>query len=482
MQKTGIKYVAKLFSANALQIVFSQLGALFLFWLSSKELSKSDFGTFNWYFAIYGTIFAIASFGFDFIVIKRVSSKNDLNAARMQLVQSCLICFISVIPAILLVFSDLLNEDFSDSLFILVAFQFTYLAMPFKNALTGKELFSKSAQAVIISNLLKICLIIFLYFSERITLFNVSLAFALSNFTELLVYVINSYKIFDKTYFSGAFDFKSYKVLFRESLPQLGVIIFDSAFARIDWILLGALTTINAATVTAEYSFAYKIFEVSRLPLLILAPILFTRFSKLFHNSQITDPNVNAGVYSFFKLELVIGVTIPLLLNIVWVPLMQLFTGGKYGSENHQIYFLLSLTIPFMYMINFLWTLAFAQGQLKLTMILSVVNSCLNILLNILLIPRYGQTGAAVAFLTCNVIMLPLYLKFVKQERLKFPVKESVIVISIALLVSIVSYFLPIHPYLKSLVCILSYILIIYSLKILTFAEIKMLKHFIKKD
>ncbi|MES2131308.1 MAG: polysaccharide biosynthesis C-terminal domain-containing protein, partial [Bacteroidota bacterium] len=365
---------------------------------------------------------------------------------------------------------------------ILRNLQFTFLSMPFKNALTGKELFAKSAQAVIISNSIKIGLIFCLYLTHAVTLFNVSVTLAISNFIELLVYIINSYKVFNKSFFSKSIDLKFYKQLLRESLPQLGVIIFDSAFARIDWILLGLLSTTNAAVNTAEYSFAYKIFELSRLPLLILAPILFTRFSKLFFNPANITNEVSSGIYSFFKIELIIGMIIPLLLNISWTPLMQFFTSGKYGPENEHIYFILSLTVPIMYMINFLWTIAFAQGQLKLTMSLSIINSVLNVIMNIILIPLYGQTGAALSFLICNVIMFPIYLYFVNQKHIKFPVKESVIVVLIATVTGVGCYFIPIFFIYKCCICVLLYILIIYGLKILTFAEIKTLKHFINKN
>lgn len=482
MQRHGLKYIFSLFSANALQIGFSQLGGLFLFWLASKELSKTDFGDFNWYFAVYGTLIAVFSFGFDFIVIKRISAKNDIDTARIQFIQSLTICALALIPVLFIIYSGLFSTQFKETLFILVSFQFTYLSMPFKNALTGKELFSKSAQAVIISNSIKIALILTLYFVHKVTLFNVSIVLAISNFTELLFYIINSYKVFEKIYFSKKINLKLYKELLKESLPQLGVIIFDSAFARIDWILLGVLSTTNAAVNTAEYSFAYKIFELSKLPLLILAPILFTRFSKLFYNPANITNEVSSGVYSFFKIELLIGMMIPLLINIAWVPLMLFFTDGKYGPENAHIYFLLSLTIPIIYMINFLWTIAFAQGQLKLTMTLSIINSILNILLNVVLIPLYGQTGAALSFLICNVVMFPVYLYFVNQTHIKFPFKESIIVIAISLVIGISCYFIPLFFIFKCCICLLLYILVVYGLKILKFAEIKTLKHFINKS
>jgi O-antigen/teichoic acid export membrane protein len=478
MRKSGLTYILSFFSANALQIGFSQLGGLFLFWLSSKELSKEDFGDFSWYFAVYGTIFSVFSFGLDFIVIKRISAKNDINAVRAQFMQTIIVSCIALLPVLFIIYSKLFSTEFKSTLFILVAFQFTYLSMPFKNALTGKELFKKSAQPVIIANLIKIGLVFYLYAMQAITLVNVSLLLAICNFIELLFYLLNAYSIFDKKVFDLKINFNFYRELIRESLPQLGVIIFDSAFARIDWILLGLLSVTSAAVNIAEYSVAYKIFELSRLPLLILAPILFTRLSKLFHSPQNITKEIESGIHSFFKLELFVGMIIPLILNIVWVPVMLFFTSNKYGVENQLIYFLLSLTLPIIYMINFLWAIAFTQGQLKLTMILSVINSCLNILLNVLLIPKYGQTGAALSFLICNVVMLPLYLYFVNQTFLKFPIKQGLIILTLTLAIGCICHIIPFSYIGKCTVCVLLYCGILFYFKIVTISELKKILYY----
>lgn len=482
MSKTAGKHIISLFSANAVQIAFSQLGSLFLFWLSSKELSKTEFGNFNWYFAICGTVMAICSFGFDFVVIKKISARNEIDASRIQLFQNVMICLLSIIVISIVLAFHLYVPGFKQLLLILVAFQFTYLGLPFKNALTGKELFARSARTVVVSNSLKIALVLFFYLTHQLTLFNVTLTLALSNLVEFTFYILNSFDIFDRKLLLDKPYWAPYKKLFRESLPQLGVIIFDSAFARIDWILLGIISSNNAAISTAEYSFAYKIFEISRLPLLVLAPILFTRFSRLLHlpKENITE-DVRKGVFSFLKLELIIGMLVPLFINLAWVPLMLYFTGGKYGPENQHLYLLLSLTLPVDYMVNFLWTIAFAQGQLRLTMALSIINSVLNILLNLVLIPLYGPTGAAIAYLSCNLLLLPMYLAKVRQEHITFPLKNCLAIVSVGLITGVGCYLLPVAFPLKWLAAITIYTLAILNFKIFNPKEIKDLKHFISQ-
>lgn len=474
-------HIFRLISANTLQIFFSQAGAFVLFWLASTELSKQEFGGFNWFFAVYGTLTAIFSFGLDFIVIRRISAFNDINAARLQFTLTLFLSFLSL-PAFFSAFSSGASETFRNSVFILVAFQCTFLGMPFKNALTGRELFTRSAAAVVISNLIKMLAMLTLWFSKNLTIQTTALTLAISNFFELVIYARNAWPVFNHRLLPMSFKAKEYREILSESLPQLGVIVFDSAFARVDWILMGALSKGDANLNTAEYTFAYKIFEVSRLPLLILAPILFTRFSKLFHGSEAPNQATQKGAHTFFALGLTAGLLVPLVLNFTWTPMMQFFTGGKYGPDNRYVYFILSASLPFLYMINFLWTMAFSQGQLRLTMVLSLINSCLNLLLNLLLIPRFGQTGAAISWLSCNLVIAPLYFVFVRRQHINFPITLFLKIISVAAVCSLVVWFLPVPEFIQAVLAACLFLGTTFFLKILTFADVYSLKFFLKEN
>jgi O-antigen/teichoic acid export membrane protein len=81
-----------------------------------------------------------------------------------------------------------------------------------------------------------------------------------------------------KTSFSFKFYFKAYTKLLKESSSQYISVIFDISLSRMDWILLGVMTT---SSVLADYSFAYRAYELARLPMLIIAPLILPRFARL---------------------------------------------------------------------------------------------------------------------------------------------------------------------------------------------------------
>src|SRR5262249_8402203 len=129
---------------------------------------------------------------------------------------------------------------------------------------------------------------------------------------------------------------------------------------------------------TAEYSFAYKIFEISRLPMLVIAPIILPKFVRYLNSGDQLPKSKKDELNLLLKFEASLAVMIPLFFIITWTPLMGWLTAGKYGAVDAPVYLLLSLCVPLHYFNNFLWTIAFAQRQLKLTFYITTVASLLN--------------------------------------------------------------------------------------------------------
>ena len=92
-------------------------------------------------------------------------------------------------------------------------------------------------------------------------------------------------------------------MLVRESLPQVGVVIFTSAIARFDWIFIGLFVS---DVKLAEYSFAYKIFEITTLPLLAIAPLLVPFFTIFFQQKKENNSVSVQNVKFLLRMEMVL--------------------------------------------------------------------------------------------------------------------------------------------------------------------------------
>jgi len=406
----------KVFSATTFQIIGNQLFGLLFFILLSSDVGKDIFGDINWSIAISVTISIILSFGFDYVVVRRISSKQDTHRIAGVYLSHTIV--ISAIFAGLLLAHRLLFPSFyavhDVFAFIFISTLLTFIAGPFKQLAMGLEKFWHMAVMCVTCNFIRVSGFFIMIYTHRINSFNISALFIVSSSLELLVCVLLAWHILSRP-LTMIFDWKVYTALVKESLPQMGTVLSDSAFARMDWILMGILST---KIFTADYSFAYKAFESSRIPLLIIAPVLLPKLSRIYSKDEDFKDDIKGQLNALWKIESFVCVLIPLILNVCWVDVVNLFTHNKYGEETKWVYLVLSMAIPMLFISNYLWTIAFAKGRLKLTFKISMVVTASNLILNIILIPRYHAVGAAIASTSSLFIQLVLYCITVQEKQL----------------------------------------------------------------
>ncbi|GAB2831613.1 oligosaccharide flippase family protein [Ferruginibacter profundus] len=396
-------------SANLLQVVINQLCGLAIFYILSAWLDKNDFGEINWSLAVLLTTFNILSFGIDQVSVKKIASGKDIrltiSAYVMHVVVSGLIMYI-----LLLSCNFFFSQFFQTHQFLLliaIGKLMIFFSTPFKQLATGLEKFRALLYMAICSNILRSLSLVVLAFTHQLTIEVIIAIFIAGDVAELLLCLLLT-KYYLKIPLSLQWSTPIYKALLKESLPQLGVAIFTSAMARLDWIFLGLMAS---NIILANYSFAYKVFEVSTLPLLIIAPLLIPRFTKIFNPAvAITDKKMSE-LFVLLRYEIIIACGAGLALNILWVPVIDLITHNKYGAVNKQTILILSLCLPFLYFINFFWTISFAQGHLKRIFYIFLICFVVNLTGTIALIPFFSAEGAAIAYLVSIIVQSGLFYK-----------------------------------------------------------------------
>jgi O-antigen/teichoic acid export membrane protein len=396
-------------SANTLQVIINQVCGVTIFYVLSVYFSKNDFGEINWALAVLLTAFGILSFGIDQLVIKKIASGEEPRLILSVYVfhvlmagglfYSCLLISYFFLPGIFLQHNLLL--------FLGLGKLMIFLSSPFKQLAIGLGEFKPLLYMSICSNVVRAILLILFSFFATFNITNVIIIFIIGDMAELLLSVFIAKKWL-RTSFSIVCNKLIYLKLLKEALPQAGVVVFTSSIARFDWIFLGIFAS-NIAL--AEYSFAFKIFEVATLPLLVVAPVLIPRFTRLFYTaSNVLHANEKKDdLFVLLRFEIVIACFVTLVLNILWVPVIDFITHSKYGIVNRYTILILSSGMPFIYVNNFLWTLNFVQNRLKMIFYIFLVTFLFNIIGDIVLIPFYGGKGAAVAYLLAVVIQYFLF-------------------------------------------------------------------------
>lgn len=181
--------------------------------------------------------------------------------------------------------------------------------------------------------------------------------------------------------------------LIKEGLPLMGAMLFNQALARADWILMGAL---RSSSETGEYSFAYRVFEISWMPHAILGTLLLPKLSSAIRGGDMSDSMRNR-VGSLLQFTIAVSAILPLVMVVCWTPVIDFLTQGKYGSVNSEVIKTLAVSVPFAAGTGVMWNVAMARLKNWGIMLIICVSSVLNILLNSVLIPMYGGQGAAFA-------------------------------------------------------------------------------------
>jgi O-antigen/teichoic acid export membrane protein len=470
--KGSSKFIGDL-SANTFQTIFVQVFGLLIFYVTSRYLGKEDFGELNWSVAFCSSVISILSFGLDLVFVKKVArNENRFETCGLHFFHTLLVGFLVVVIGLVLKFlAPGFSQNHSILLFVFIWLGSSNIANSFKLGLNGFEAYKQIAILSALINVLKFAGVLLLFYLQVLNLNFIVLTYFILALIELVIayFMINAQ--LNRT-LTAHFKPKAYKNFILESLPQLAVVLFDSALARIDWILLGLIGTSIA---TAEYSFTYRVFELSKLPILILSPILLTRFSRLFADEMSIQDQLKDDIMGYFKLEMFFVMLIPIVLINVWSPLIDYFTDKKYGAVNEQTYILLAICIPLHAIINFLWTVAFAKGFLKSIMWITITVSILNIICNILLIPKYSSIGAAIAFLITTIVQLVLYIVFVKQSTFNIRLSDSILAIANAIVAVLIVKLLGINVVLGLIISLCTFTLLSIFTKQIELNKIKLL-------
>ncbi|MBS1509603.1 MAG: oligosaccharide flippase family protein [Bacteroidetes bacterium] len=405
-------------SASTLQVLFNQVLGLLLFIITSRFLSKPVYGEFSWSLAVITFIVTILSLRLEQIVVRSIAA-GEAPQRMLSLFSGHTILFGTGFLIVLLVINFIFPAFFKLHhllLAISISQLLLFLALPFKQVVNGKEHFALLAVISSVSNLLRVLLLLWLVFFRTMDIDQVLIIYIISALAELIAcFTAVQWRL--KIHLQLKWKKDAYTAFLKASLPQIAVVFLSACMARFDWILLGIFTT---TTITAEYSFAYRVFELCPFPLLIISPVLLSRFSRYFATHSENDLLQNKALLAIYiRYAMIASTIIPLVLNIVWAPLVDTITAGKYGAVNKTTFLLLSCCIPFQYMVNLFWTIAFAQNRLHTILRMTAITSAVIIAGDCCAIPFLKAQGAAMVYLVAAVVEYVLYLRGSVLKQLK---------------------------------------------------------------
>jgi len=407
---------SKLFSSGIQAVAVQVLGGIF-FILISLYLPKTHSGSIAWANTVALILVMVLSFGLDQIVTRRIASSGRSDwAAPAYLFHAGILSIVTfgilLLSVCLWGSKMMLGMQLTPWMFLVQALIFT--AGPLKFFLNAKQNFTPYAIIAILSNVVKLSAGVILLLIKKLTIFTALttlISCAALELVSLLIYVISTRQ------FSFSFKWIAYVKLLKEALPQYISVLFDSSLARADLFLLGIIST---DIITSEYNLAYRAYEISKLPLTVISPLLLAKYARLLATSDALDEHTYNNTKNLYRLESYFAMLIPLVLNILWAPVLDNLFDKKFGTVNSMEFMILSVCIPLHFIINLLWTLAFSARKYRQISTIVGASAIINIVLNLALIPVWGGVGAALAFLITTIFQLIGYYNLTAKHLATF--------------------------------------------------------------
>jgi PST family polysaccharide transporter len=217
-------------------------------------------------------------------------------------------------------------------------------------------------------------------------------------------------------YQSKGNDFKLWRVswqrgkqLLQESWPLVLSSLAVFIYSKIDQIMLGSLNK----TELGYYAVAVKLSEICDFLPMIIASSIFPKLAQLRENNY-AEYLKKFQIYSDTMLLLWLGVAVPISLLAPFI--VQTLYGEQYAASARvlSVYVWAQFGSNFGIARNTYFAL---EGQLRYGLYLTVIGSIFNIVLNSLLIPRYGALGATVATLMTYFYVIILVNFLIKELR-----------------------------------------------------------------
>ncbi len=400
------------------QKYFRNTGWLFTFRIASmivsflisisvaRYLGPSNLGIINYSVSLVGLFSFLASLGIDSILYRDLvnspENENELmgTAFFLRLFGSVL-ALIGVIVTMIILHGNALTN----AIILIIASGYIFqcfLVIPFyfQAKVISKPLSLSMFFGVVVLSLLKLVLILVgagIYYFAAVLL------------AEPILYMIIYWFIYNRAgrrIFSWRFDKRIAKSMLLISWPLMFTGAFSAIYSRIDQVMLGSLLNSRAvgiysvAALLSEYWYFVPLGIVSSL---VPAIINGRKSGEIIYKKRLR---------SLLGLIALVGVTAALFFTFFSDKLIQFFYGSNYieAANILKIYIWGGVGMSLGFVVN---QLLIIENKTKIIFVFGLISMLVNVILNVLLIPKFGMYGAAVATLISYSI-IPLPILFIK--------------------------------------------------------------------
>ncbi len=372
---------------NAVAKIISTALALVAIGFVTRYLGKDGFGDYATMLAFFSFFNAIGDLGLQSVTAREISREGAKESHIMSnvLTLRLLISLVILLLTPILVYFLPYSFDLKFAIIIAaVAFIFSSVSMTLNGIFQKHLAMDKVATIELLGKLVQLGIIL-LAVQQHLGFITIALALlGYMMFNAIVVFWIS------RRYFTFSFQYDRvyWKSFLVQALPLGIASVVTFAYFKADTILLSFLKT---SADVGIYNVAYKVIEnLIFFPAMVAGLVLPLLSRYVFTDRNMFDLIANKT----FKVFLVL--VVPLVIGVFFLaPQIVSIIGGAGFPESATVLRILVFALAFIFFGQFFNTILVVSNLQGKLMKALIVVATINILINLILIPRYSYTGAA---------------------------------------------------------------------------------------
>lgn len=442
----------------------------------ARFLGDVIFGGYSFVVAFVALLSIFLDLGYETLLIRDVAKEKFKASMYVNNIISIRIIF-SVLTFIgMFVLINILNypEDIKVLVYLLGLAQIILsISNIFRVTMRAFERMDYEAGVNIITNVLRCSIgLILLYLGYG--LIQIGLAFVFISVIDLVVSFLICEKKFIKI--KSQFDPSFFKNTIRIAFPIGLLAIFGLIYLRIDIVILEYF---KGDAVVGWYNAAYTLILGFRpIPILLMNAL----FPFMAYETQNSKQILREVYEKAFKLLTIIGLPITVGIFLLADKFIIIFYGQNYLNSITSLQILSwDILLTFLYLC--IWFVLVAVNEQNKLATVAGIGALLNIVLNVILIPKYSLVGSSVATIITEFFILLIYISLTFKIGLKIPIIKIFFkpVIAVSVMAIFIYVFNVMNLYLLICCSVLIYFGVFLIIKGFSKEELSLLKNSMMK-
>ena len=447
--KTALKNISSLFGA---QIITSLLTPILLIYIA-RTLGGEIFGKYSFILSLTAIFLIISEFGIKSVAIRDVARDTSSVSRYLRNIIGLKLLFSMVSVIILVLFVALLDmpPDTTIASYIFAGgLFFQSMSYAFRWVFHALQIMEFEALQRVAERLL-ILVFSMLVLWRGFGLIALSLVFLI---TQIVIFILSLFFVARKiTIPSIKVDLSFFRYLVKTAVFFALCEVLWMIYFRIDIVMLAK---IRGETEVGWYNAAYVIVNFVTLISMLLMQAMFPVLSSLYEKGR---DKLKETAESLFRYLIIIALAIAPILFVLSNKIINIIYGAGYSNSINALKVLI-FVILFLFPGNLFAHILASSNRHKQLALANFIGVVINIVLNYILIPKYGYIGAGVATIITEVILcLLLYnlmSRFIKISSLRIVVSVLPGLAAMVLIINLAANFPVIPVILISLVAFFS--------------------------